>query len=628
MMSKAFIKPNIFKVYQKTSFRVIIKPEKELRQGSLIEVQLPNSFTNNHVSPSHVKNWQMEDKSQENYVGIETNPRIRLDKLLRKREYVGGYTKPTRHGVCLNIILQSAMPEDGEIVITYYNTMTPWLANQKPGETDHEGSVLVKICGEELSPLPAFTVIPGGEAYSRLIVPSYAKPREEFKIQFVSIDKYNNLTRCEYNETVITCNNQEIGILPDFTGRGETKASIDKIGIYRLECCGVVSNPIKISEEDINIYWGDIHIHSYPSVDAMGNTPYEYAKFVSCLDFAACADHGAGGLKRHWEQIRRWAKKWNKSGEFAAFLGFETNMKYHLNGYFYDDDEDAIECMARTGDSSVTAEQLNEYLADKKAVTQIHHTGWGFDMLKQYHPTTKLFEVYSMHGQSELYDPDSPIAFEVNRHRANSVNGPCYLREALATGQRWAVHGSSDNHFCQGGVRVNSVTGVYADKLERADIMDAMAEKRQCYATTGERLIIEFNINGNPMGSEIIVDDNKLDIDLKVYATGNIGSIEVFGCPFIEPSKEPAFEEMRFDINDEMVKKTLDSWQVVYRRDAIDGLDFEDTTCIDWDGRKWVYYLRIIEDRAIELPGELEGYPEKQKRPVYGWSSPIWVTPK
>ena len=63
-----------------------------------------------------------------------------------------------------------------------------------------------------------------------------------------------------------------------YIGRCEVKVSLADEGIYRFTANGVTSNPIRITTAPRGPYWGDIHFHNYPSVDAMGNTPYEYAR--------------------------------------------------------------------------------------------------------------------------------------------------------------------------------------------------------------------------------------------------------------------------------------------------------------------------------------------------------------
>ena len=155
---RAKIVPDVFPVYRETAFDVVITAGEAVYGGSIIEVQLPNSFTNDKVSPSKVKSWQTADPAGPHFICVTAGRLppgdLRVD--IRPREYVGGYHAPTRHGRCLVIELLRGTVEPGEeITVSYRSTTSPWLANQRPGESDHEGPVLVMIDGVKIEPAPA-----------------------------------------------------------------------------------------------------------------------------------------------------------------------------------------------------------------------------------------------------------------------------------------------------------------------------------------------------------------------------------------------------------------------------------------------------------------------------------------
>lgn len=625
---RAQIRPDVFPVYSEVSFDVTISIGEPIYGGSIIEVQLPNSFTNDKVSPSKVKSWQCADPDARHYIGVKAGQLDNMDFTVGvlPREYVGGYSAPARHGKCVVIELKRGLLQTGEeVVLSYRNTTSPWLANQLPGSTDHEGTVLVMIDGGRIDSLPTYSVAAGTAVVNRVIIPSSGKPSEPFTVSLISIDQFNNLSSTNYRDVSITYEGAVLADGISYTGRTNVEVVISEIGIHRLMCNGVVSNPIDICKEPNGPYWGDIHIHNYPSVDAMGNTPYEYARDVSCLDFAATAEHGAGGLREHWAQTRKWAREHNEPGHFVTILALETNTKWHHNIYFYDDDVPMV-ATQKNGDSLVSAEDLLDYVADKKVLTQIHHTGWGFDMRLRYPDTTRLFEIYSMHGSSEYRDPLDPLFMDKNRNRAGDAKiGPYYARDAWALGQRFVTHGSSDNHFGQGGVRHNSVTAVLSDMLERGAILDAM-KNGACYATTGERILLDFRINGRPMGSEIqISSDNRLRIELTVHGTDVLGSVEIFACQFIEGERGVAVNSMMFAEDDTRVAKAIDSWNAVLREDEIGKLDAKYSLELHFDRNPLVFYAKITQRDLITLPGILEGEKVPQQRSVVAWSSPIWV---
>ena len=623
----ATIEPDVFSVYEQVNFKVRIKPNERLVAGSKIECQLPNSFTNDKISPSKVKQWQTRNPAKPHYINVTTTApaKVTFETRVVKREFVGGYECKTRHGKCLIVkIVSGEIPPDNELIIHYGNTTSPWITYQQPNRTIHEGQVFVSINGQTIEELPKFHVKPGPMSYQRIIIPSSAKPGQPFRVLLASLDKYNNLSSSSFSNVNIRCGNKIIAKGISYTGSMEIMASLPKKGIYRLKTGSIVSNPIRITAQPNGPYWGDIHFHNFPSVDAMGNTPYEYAKNVSGLDFAATAEHGAIGLPEHWAQTQKWCRQWNEPGRFITILGFETNIRWHHNIYLYEDHAPIIESL-KNGDSRVPIPTLLEYLKSHKAITQLHHTGWGFDMRLRYPDTCKLIEIYSMHGLSELYDPENPLSFENQRHRSNSRVGPYYARDAWALGQRFFTHGSSDNHFGQSGVRYNSVTAVFASELNRKTILDTLG-RGLCYATTGERILLNFQINGKSMGSEFVVaKGDLLRFNLEVHGTDKLAEVSVFACPFIEGDNTVPIGQSRFRQDDPLVEQARNSWTAAFEKHDINDADFTESWTQKYQGKPMVYYVRIRQKNNITLPSPLEGFPTVQKRPVCAWSSPIWI---
>lgn len=630
---KAEIEPNIFHIYERVNFVVRIYPNRILQRGDKIKSQLPNSFSNDLVSPSKVKKWQTTNPDTAHYITVScTNrPDVEFELTLRKREFVGGYDVGTRHGVCLTIVVKEGrIPEDEIIEIDYKNTTTPWLANQIPGATDHEGLVYIAINGEEINEFPKFTVKSGQEKYRRVIVPSSVRPGEQFKVKLISLDKYNNLTETKHKNVELKLNNTILKSGISYKGRGKVTISLPTQGVYRIEADGILSNPVKVCDHPNGPYWGDIHFHNYPSVDAMGNTPYIYARDVSCLDFAGATEHGAGGVPRHWEQTLKWVQENNKPQEFVTLLALESGMGFmakgrpHVNLYHYTDHAKLL-YGTENGNTDTDKASFLKYLNDYKVIAQTHHSGWGFDMRMKYPNELKLIEIYSMHGQSELFDNETPLSLGHQRHRQGGKKGPYYARDAWALGKKWYCMGSSDNHFGQPGVRYNSVSGVYANQLTRVDILDAL-NAGQCYATTGERIILDMKVNNKKIGSVLKPPKNgKLKFEVEVNGTDIIESVELFACPFIEGDKSVEFGEFMFKEDDPLVEKTLNSWFTAYEKRNIGKMDVKLEFEIENNSEQMVYYLRVIQKNPITLPCELEGSGVLQVRPVVAWSTPVWI---
>lgn len=281
------------------------------------------------------------------------------------------------------------------------------------------------------------------------------------------------------------------------------------------------------------------------------------------------------------------------------------------------------------GSSTIPLADLLDYLKGKRVVTEIHHTGWGFDMRLRYPDTLRLFEIYSMHGTSELYDPESPLFMDKQRNRqGDSKIGPYYARDAWALGQRFVTIGSSDNHFGQPGVRHNSLTAVAAKALTRDALLDAMVAGR-CYATTGERILLEFSVNGRPMGSEFKAGlGEKLEFSIEVHGTGALGAVEVFACPLIEGNREVPVGQAMFAKEDPAVDRARNGWHTVFARTDLGEMDASHAWQEKYDGQPAVYYARVKQRDLLTLPGILEGQDKPQQRTVAAWSSPIWILPK
>ena len=84
------------------------------------------------------------------------------------------------------------------------------------------------------------------------------------------------------------------------------------------------------------------------------------------------------------------------------------------------------------------------------------------------------------------------------------------INSYLQTGARVGFVAGSDTHDSRpanprpepGCPRPAGITGVWANKLDRASILDAL-RKRRCFATTGVRMLVDFRVNGQSVGSTV-----------------------------------------------------------------------------------------------------------------------------
>ncbi len=156
-------------------------------------------------------------------------------------------------------------------------------------------------------------------------------------------------------------------------------------------------------------------------------------------------------------------------------------------------------------------------------------------------------------------------------------------------GRRFGVIGSSDEHSGQGGRRHGGLAAVWAEALTREAIFDALRERR-CYATTGERILVDFSVDGVPMGGcAKRSKGSKLKIRLQVWGTDLLLRVEIlrhrFGAdtgflPVLSVPPRPESMDAEFEIEDQ------------------------------FSGHA-VYYARITQ--------------EPLEWPAMAWTSPVWI---
>lgn len=343
-----------------------------------------------------------------------------------------------------------------------------------------------------------------------------------------------------------------------------------------------VSNPIlPRTASELGIYFGDIHNHSTLSKDGIGDpdNAYLYGRRIAGLDFGALSDHDPKEPSTTWTKLRHVANRYNQPGRFVTLLGYEFSSDLadgHRNVYYQQDGP---------GEPNVSnnMEELWAYLDSNnlQALTIPHHpnaaapngtwkpTNWSL-VNTEYQ---RLVEIFQGRGSFELPGPDPELKVREPDHGAS-------VQVALDLGHRIGFIGSTDGHYGMIGTPTG-VTGVYSSTLARKNIFDRMYA-RQCYAVSGDRMLLFFTVNGRPMGSELrLAPKTKLVIKWRAIGQTAIKRVDLLR-------------------NNDVFK----SW--------LGGAAADMTATVNatrLSGREW-WYLRVIQTN-----GEL------------GWTSPIWVDP-
>jgi hypothetical protein len=289
---------------------------------------------------------------------------------------------------------------------------------------------------------------------------------------------------------------------------------------------------------DYRILFGDIHNHNAHGY-GQGSIERSIEVARTHLDFFAFTGHAQwhdmapmeGGREQHWlKGFSRLRETWprvqgviadaNRDGEFAAFLGFE----WHSSS-------EGDQCVVFPTDHRPLHEApdvaaLRRFCVAEDALMIPHHLayprgmrGVNWDVFCER--CTPVVEIYSEHGNSE--DDRGPLPFFSHsmggRETANTA------RAGLARGLRFGFVASSDNHAGFPGAYGEGLMAALCTDLTRGAILEAIRARRT-YALTGDRIELDFRVDGAPMGSTIEAGQ-AVEVFFRVAARDEIDVVEV-----------------------------------------------------------------------------------------------------
>lgn len=300
------------------------------------------------------------------------------------------------------------------------------------------------------------------------------------------------------------------------------------------------SNPFKVLQKPGQyIFWGDLHGHSNLSDGGRRGADYffNYARNVRGLDFAALADHSFGlAVKGHWKKLKKAIKEHSEDERFIPVPGYEimTNGQGHRNIYFPDLKDNLLLADYQPGaggtfvgenipayrqiwDSAVPKapeiSDIMEKLKDQEFLWTAHHCG-------------KLTEEDKKH--LVLYEACSEWGISAECFKRNFSTK--LLQDVFASGFSPGLMGGSDDHTARAGFKglqiyqggsvryPSGLTGVFSPSLTLNSIYNNLSRK-QCYATTGIRFLVEPRVKRR---------NTKIEIDLHIAGKNLLDRAWVF----------------------------------------------------------------------------------------------------
>jgi len=596
---KFSVEPRNIPIDQKVDVTVIAELDIPLRSGNTISFALPEAWASQRYCVTFTREPQLASPDAEDHAEVIAEG-AEFETHLEGVYLPSGDQKGHVRKITAKLI-DGSLEAGSKVFLSLHNYRSTWVAE--------EGTIRVWVGDNEESSTPELRTIPMKAERIRIIIPSSAMPREEIEVNIVSLDPFWNLSS-SYCEGVLSLEGG--GILEEgisFKGSYLTFISIPNSGIHRLRFRDKLSNPIRITSEPQGPLWGDLHSHDKTHNCGAGENPYKYARKVSCLDFVAVTPdyRGVSSAEAWSDHVSRCNRAYDP-GQFTTILGYEVGFrKGHYNVYFRGS---KAEVFNAKDPSLRSMENLLSTLSSETSFVVPHHLGVDWCPQAEYPPEwdswIPILEIYSQHGLGEFYQPEHVLAYEFNRTRglenkyAASTNKPVYARDAWNQGRHYGVIASSDDHIAQPGKPVKGLAAVFASENTREALFNSL-KSRRTYGTTGERILLNFRINGCEMGQEILAKKNEaLTIEIEVHGTDEIAFVEVAQMLFIRKQWKSIFFEKLLDRNifhEKQVKPELDyskNFNEVFTGDA-------------------VYYLRVAQRKQIA------------DWPVFAWSSPIWV---
>ena len=341
---------------------------------------------------------------------------------------------------------------------------------------------------------PAMEVI--GEERIRFvnaIVPSVAATGEAFSLAVRSEDRFKNLASGSTPALEVLLDGKMVHQVPAGSGAMHRidGIRIDAPGVYRFRVRSRdgslqgTSNPVRVESEPARrIYWGETHGHTgFAEGQGSPDGYYKFGRGVARPDFLSLSEHDIWMDDFEWKTLQEMAEKHRAPGEFTTLLGFEWTSRLPYGGHHNVFFRDSPGRLRVPNQKAPLLDELYEGLRngnetdDVLVVPHAHQPG---DWTNSDPGMERLVEIQSGHGTFDWF-------------------GNKYLEN----GYRVGFVGASDNHVGHpgySGMTNRQLGGLAAENTADA-IFDGL-RNRSTYATKGERIVLDADLNGGGIGEE------------------------------------------------------------------------------------------------------------------------------
>lgn len=291
----------------------------------------------------------------------------------------------------------------------------------------------------------------------------------------------------------------------------------------------------------MNLYWGDLHSHCAVSY-GHGTAERAVANARQHLDFCSVTGHafwpdmpqdleendatmlkhygGFAKLQSFWPSLQETLERANRPGSFVTFPSYEWHSMRHGDHNAY-----APDLPLPLLDAATPAE-LEEVLrrAGCDPMVLPHHIGYAAGFRGIHWPSfdarrSPLVEIFSNHGCSEADDAPYPY-----HHNMGPRFGPSTARDGLVAGHRFGFQAGTDSHDGYPGHYGHGRVGVFAERLDREHLWEALRARRTV-ASTGARIRIDVALDGAGPG-EVVPRRDRMELYVRVEGTDALSRVE------------------------------------------------------------------------------------------------------
>ncbi len=371
---------------------------------------------------------------------------------------------------------------------------------------------------------PAFGVVGAEAASVRAFAPSVVEPGEAFDLAVRSEDANFNRATGRVPGYEVRLNGRPFRDIPaGGPALGVLEGvRLDEEGVYRFAFESAdgriagTSNPVWVRKAPPHrIYWGETHSHAglaegQGSVDSA----FRHARDDARLDFYGVTDHDTAMDDREWKEVREAVDRYSEQGEFVAFLGYEWTVQRRLGGHhnvFYRRPfEERVGAHAAPNLSALYQGLRERYGAsDVLIIPHAHQAG---DWRNSDTDMETLVEIMSMHGTFEWF-------------------GNYYLRNGhqvgfVAASDDHRTHPGYTGTRARGMTQFGGLAAALASEKTADAIFDALKLRRVYAATTADRIILDLELNGGPMGQRLAYSEGRR-LRARVMGTAPVSEVAV-----------------------------------------------------------------------------------------------------